>query len=170
MNLKKNVLVSLLLALGLIFSQITPPFLGGMRFDFLLSFMFISIILTKDFKTTFLIGVVSGILSAFTTSFPGGELPNILEKIIVSYYVFFLVKSFGHNIGKIKLLILSLTGTFLSGVLFLFFASIIVGLPASMLGLIVTVVIPATIFNGFGTVFLYTLVNKAFSYNGFKVE
>lgn len=170
MSLKKNVLVSLLLALGLIFSQITPPFLGGMRFDFLLSFMFISIILTKDLKTTFLIGVLSGLLSAFATSFPGGEIPNILEKIVVSYYIFFVLKLFGNNVNKFKLLVLSLSGTFLSGVLFLFFASIIVGLPAPMMGLILTIVIPATIINGLGTVFLFEIVSKAFKYNGFEME
>lgn len=169
MNIKKNILISLLLAIGLVFSQITPPFLGGMRFDFLLSFMFISLILTKDFKSTILIGILSGLLSAFASSFPGGELPNILEKIVVSIYIHGLIILFNEEISKGKLVFISLTGTFLSGFLFLTFASILVGLPTSLLSLLKVVVIPATILNGFGTVFLFKLIEKSMKYANFKL-
>lgn len=168
--MKKNILISLLLAIGLIFSQITPPFLGGMRFDFLLSFMFISLILAKDIKSTILIGLLGGLLSAFATTFPGGQLPNVLEKIVVSFYVFGLLKLFKNNLSPIKLLILSVTGTFISGFLFLTFAQIIVGLPASMNSLIIAVVIPATIINGVGTVFLFGIVEKTMKIANFSIE
>ena len=159
MNLKKNVLISLLLAIGVVLSQITPPFLGGMRFDFLISFMFIAIILAKDLKSTLLVGILAGILSAFVSTFPGGQIPNILEKIVVSFYIYGLVKSF-KEMDSLRLSFTALTGTFLSGFLFLTFAKLIVGLPAPFTALIVTVVLPATILNGIGTVLLYSLVEK----------
>ena len=152
------------------FSQITPPFLGGMRFDFLLSFMFICLIITRDFKSALLIGVLGGFLSALATTFPGGQLPNILEKILVSIYVFGLLKVFKKDMNIFKLGFLSLTATFLSGFLFLTFASILVGLPASLSSLILAVVVPATLLNGLGTVFLYQLVNKAIRYSNFRIE
>lgn len=168
--MKKNILISLLLAIGLIFSQITPPFLGGMRFDFLLSFMFICLIITRDIKSAILTGLLSGLLSAFATTFPGGQLPNILEKIVVSIYIFGLLKLFKGQVSRSRLIFLSLSGTFLSGFLFLTFASILVGLPASLTSLVIGVVVPATIINGVGTVFLFEIIKKAMKQANFHLE
>lgn len=170
MNLKKNILISLLLAIGLVISEIVPPFLGGMRFDFLLSFMFICLVLVRDIKSTLLIGILGGLLSAFATTFPGGHIPNILEKIVVSLYIYGLLKVFKGKITNFKLLLLSLTGTFLSGFLFLTFAKILVGLPASLTSLLVAVVLPATVMNGLGTVLLYKLVEKSMKMSNFKLK
>lgn len=168
--MKNNILISLLLAIGLIFSQITPPFLGGMRFDFLLSFMFISLILIKDLKSALITGVLGGLLSASVTTFPGGQIPNMLEKIVVSFYIFGLLKLFKNELNIIKLGFLSVTGTFLSGLLFLTFAQLIVGLPASLFSLLIAVVLPATLINGVGTVFLFGLIEKTMKISNFEIE
>ena len=32
-----------------------------------------------------MIGIVTGIISALTTSFPGGQLPNIIEKPVTAF-------------------------------------------------------------------------------------
>ena len=50
MNFKKNIFTALLLAVGFILHQITPGILGGMKFDFLLIFILISILLNNTFK------------------------------------------------------------------------------------------------------------------------
>lgn len=168
--MKKNILISLLLAIGFIFSQITPPLIGGMRFDFLLSFMFISLILTRDFKSTILIGLLGGLLSAFATTFPGGHIPNILEKILVSIYVFLLLKLFKNRLNMFKLTFLALSATFMSGFLFLSFVSLLFGLPASLGSLILAVVLPATLLNGIGTVFLFEIVEKALKFSNFDLK
>ena len=168
--MKKNILISLLLAMGLIFSQITPPFLGGMRFDFLLSFMFVSLILIRDLKSALLTGILGGLLSASVTTFPGGQIPNILEKIVVSLYIFGLLKLFKNELNIGKLVFLSITGTFISGFLFLTFAQLIVGLPASLISLLIAVVLPTTLINGIGTVFLFGLIEKTMKISNFGIE
>jgi len=53
-----------------------------MKFDLLLTFMFIAIAINPTFKNTVLSGLLSGIITAMTTTFPGGQLPNLIDKMI----------------------------------------------------------------------------------------
>src|SRR5690606_33145384 len=92
MKLKNNIFTTLLLAIGLIMHQITPGILGGMKFDFLLIFMFVSLLLNHRFENAILTGILGGLLSAMTTSFPGGQIPNIIDKLVASLVIFVLIK------------------------------------------------------------------------------
>jgi len=85
MKTNKIILTSLLLAIGLILHQITPGIILGMKPDLQLVFMILSIILTKNFKLALITGIAAGILCALTTTFPGGQLPNIVDKTITFY-------------------------------------------------------------------------------------
>ena len=84
--------------------------------------MFISLIIACDIKEAVLIGVAGGIMSALTTSFPGGQIPNFIEKIIVAIVIFILIQKFGKGLNKYQTVFIYALGTLLSGVLFLLLA------------------------------------------------
>jgi hypothetical protein len=168
MNLKKVILSSLLLAIGLVLHQLVPPILFGMKPDFLLSMMFIAIALSDDYKLTLLIGLAAGVLTAATTGFPGGQIPNIIDKLITCNVVYLLFRLGKDKINhQAKMFIISLIGTVISGTVFLGSALVLVGLPGPFLALMLGVVLPATVFNIFASMILYNasyLAMKRISY------
>ena len=159
MKTNKIVMTSLFLAIGLILHQITPGIFLGIKPDFLLVFMILSIILTKDFKITLITGIVAGALCALTTSFPGGQLPNIIDKIVTSIIVYAIYKSSNSNASSsIKLTGIYFLGTLISGSIFLSSALILFGLPAPFLILFVSVVLPTSLLNSFLGFSLHKLI------------
>ena len=157
MKTNKIILTSLLLAIGLILHQITPGIILGMKPDLQLVFMIFSIILTKDFKLALITGIVAGVLCSLTTTFPGGQLPNIIDKIITSISVYVIYKNFNFN-SPLKLVGIYLLGTLISGSIFLGSALILFGLPAPFSILFVTIVLPTAVINSFIGFFLQRLV------------
>jgi cell shape-determining protein MreD len=150
MKTNKIIITSLFLAIGLIFHQITPGIFLGIKPDFLLVFMILSIILTKDFKITLITGIVAGALCALTTTFPGGQLPNIIDKIITSIIVYAIYKGSNSNSNSsLKLIGIYFLGTIISGSIFLGSALILFGLPAPFLILFVSVILPTSVLNSF---------------------
>lgn len=161
MKIRKIIIISIFLAIGLILHQIAPPIFLGVKPDFLLSMMFISIVYGKDYKTALIISIVAGVLSSLTTGFPGGQLPNIIDKLVVGNFIFLINKALSKVNTNIKMIILGSLGTLVSGSVFLFSASLLVGLPASFMALFITVVLPATIINSFIVTILYGIVLNA---------
>lgn len=159
MNLRKLVINSLFLAIGVILHQITPPLVNGMKPDFLLAMIFIIILLNDDYKTILITALAAGIFSAATTSFPGGQVPNIIDKFItcnVLYIILIPIRKIFHN--QIKIILISSLGTILSGSVFLLSALLLVGLPAPFSILFFSIVLPATLINTVVTLFLYNTV------------
>ncbi|MBU5483881.1 tryptophan transporter [Clostridium sp. MSJ-11] len=164
MTLKKFVLSSVLLAAGLLLHQISPNFIFGMKPDFLLLMMFVCLTFVEDYKFVFVIGVISGILTALTTTFPGGQIPNFIDKIITSQFVYIFMKIFNIKLDKSKgVIITTFLGTLVSGTVFLLLALIMVGLPASFAALYPTVIL-ATCINSVGMVFTLKMLNRAIKY------
>lgn len=162
MNLKKMIICSLLLAIGLLLHQISPPLLFGMKPDFLLTMMFIALVIAKDYKTTLVIGILSGILTAATTTFPAGQIPNLIDKILTANIMFLLIKITDGKIqNQLRMIILSIIGTFISGFIFLGSALLLVSLPAPFMILVTTVIVPACIINTIASVILYNSINAA---------
>lgn len=122
MKTRNLTLSAIFMALGLVMHFLVPPIFGGVKPDFLLSMMFISLIIACDIKEAILIGVCGGIMSALTTSFPGGQIPNFIEKIIVAIVIFILIQKFGKDLNKFQTVFIYAFGTLLSGVLFLLLA------------------------------------------------
>lgn len=148
MKTKNIITTALLLAIGMVLHFITPPVYGGIKPDFLLSCMFIAILIQDDFSNALAAGLTAGIMSAMTTSFPGGQLPNLIEKLITAVFVYIVVKKiYANHITTLRLIILASVGTFVSGVLFLSFAYILVGLPAPFYSLLIVGVLPAVVSN-----------------------
>lgn len=163
MNLRKLTTSSLLLAIGLILHQVAPPMLFGMKPDILLSMMFIAILLNKDYKMTLLIGLAAGVLTAATTTFPGGQIPNIVDKLITCNCVYLMIKITDKFNNQVKMFIISIIGTLISGTVFLGTASLLFGLPgsASFSTLMLIVVVPATLVNTIACLVLYNAVDLA---------
>ncbi len=157
MKTNKIIITSLFLAIGLILHQITPGIFLGVKPDFLLVFMILSIILTNDFKITIITGIVAGVLCALTTTFPGGQFPNIIDKIITSVIVYGMYKHTTSN-SPFKLTVIYFLGTIISGSIFLGSALILFGLPAPFLVLFVSVVLPTSVINSFMGFSLHKLI------------
>ncbi len=170
-NTKKLALNSLFLAIGLILHQIMPVFGLPMEPDMALATLFIIILMNKDsFLTCLNAGIITGVFTALTTKFPGGQLPNLIDKTITSIIIFILIWTlyklpFMNKLKeKTKDLILSLVvypiGTLISGLIFLTSAFYIVGLPASFMSLVLVVVLPAVVINTIVGFFLIKIVKR----------
>lgn len=167
MKLKDNIFTALLLAIGFILHQITPGIFGGMKFDFLLSFVFISLLINDTFKNVILTALLGGLLSAMTTTFPGGQIPNIIDKLVTCIVLFAVIKSIRHfNLNTLMVGFISGLGTLISGTVFLLSALLIVGLPVPFNILFKTVVLPTILVNTAVTVFIYKVVKHAIRASG----
>lgn len=155
---KKMIINALLLGIGAILHQITPALGLPMQPDFALVILFIIMILNRgDYKISLIAGIITGIFTGMTTKFPGGQLPNMIDKIITVNLVFLIIisinklkvlKSMTENKRRIvESIIVFPIGTLISGVTFLLFANILVGLPAGFTSLFILIVIPAIVIN-----------------------
>ena len=147
MKTKNYIITALMLAIGFILHSIIPS-IAGMKFDLLLIFMILSIIIIPDMKNAICAGLGSGIITALTTTFPGGQIPNFIDKIITALIVYMLIK-YMDNIKNetLKSSLLIGIGTFISGTVFLSLAYIMYGLPVGFMVLMISVVIPTCIAN-----------------------
>ena len=171
MNLRKNILTALLLAIGLILHQVTPGIIGSMKFDIMLSLMFVALFINKDFKSALVTGLLAGILTAMTTTFPGGQIPNIIDKVITSCVVYVLIRvSSKLPYKQVASGIIAFLGTLVSGSVFLYFALFIAGLPAPFAVLFTSIVVPAAISNTIVTIVLLNAAKLAVRATGSRVQ
>lgn len=162
MNLKRLITNSLLLAIGAVLHQITPPLVLGMKPDFSLAMLFIIMILNEDYKSCISAGLIAGILAAATTGFPGGQIPNVIDKLITANLMFLFLKPIRKALNnQIKIIITTAIGTLISGTAFLTLASIMVGLPTSFRVLFLSVVLPAIVINTVAGSVLFNAINVA---------
>ncbi|WP_434796593.1 tryptophan transporter [Terrisporobacter vanillatitrophus] len=155
MNTKKLVLNAVLLGIGLVLHQIEPA-IFGVKPDMTLIMLFTIMIINKDdYKTCLVCGIIAGIFAGMTSSFPGGQVPNVIDKflttnisfiiMIAMYKAPFMKKLADRSQDFIVSNILMSIGTAISGFIFLTSAQILVGLPGNMnlSMLFVAVVLPA---------------------------
>ena len=147
---KQLVTNALLLAVGFILHAVTPVLGLQMQPDFSLITLVLVITLNKNnFGSCIAAGIATGIFSGITSKFPMGLIPNIIDKLVTTIAVYFLVKLLDkttlHN--KIKSIVVNAIGTLVSGVVFLVSALLLVGLPAPFSLLFTTIVVPAIAVN-----------------------
>lgn len=147
MKTKSLVVSCLLLSVGVVLHALIPgvTFLGGIKPDFLLAMMILAIYLSPDFKTALTSGVLAGILSALTTTFPGGQILSLIDKPIAALVTYCLVCAIKQS--NFKLAIITFIGTVVSGIVFVSGAIILSGLNVSSLSLIGFVVFPTAVLN-----------------------
>lgn len=119
MKIRNLTISGVFMALGLVMHFMVPGVFFGVKPDFLLSMMFISLMITTDMKEALLIGLAGGIMSALTTGFPGGQIPNLIEKIITSIVVFLIIRAMKNTYSIPKAILIFALGTLVSGTMFL---------------------------------------------------
>lgn len=120
MNTKNLVLMALLVAVGAALYLVIPGFSGGMKFDFMLTMMFIGIFLFPDVRSVFLLAITTGVLSGMFSTFPLGFFPNIVDKLVAAFVVFGIIlvlKRVANHL--VAATIIAGLGTLVSGVIFL---------------------------------------------------
>ncbi len=179
-NTKKLTINSILLAIGLILHELTPAIGLPIQPDMSLIMLFTIMILNKDdFKTVFVCGVITGIFTALTTKFPGGQLPNVVDKVVTTSLIY-MVMYVMYRLPLMKKLdeikqnfIVSLVilpiGTFVSGCVFLGSASLIVGLPGSFYSLFMVAVAPAVFINLICGIFVIKVVELSVKRIGYSL-
>jgi hypothetical protein len=156
MNTKNLVALSLLVGIGTVLHAVVPGFFLGMKPDMMLTMMFLGIIFFPDKKSVLLLGIVTGIISGITTTFPGGLVPNMIDKFATAFIFFGLllaIQKYKRSIVTIG--VLTAIGTIISGVVFLTSAYLLIGLPGPFVALFAAVVLPATVVNTITMVILY---------------
>ena len=132
---------------------------------------FIIILINSDYKTTLISSIIIGIITALTTKFPGGQLPNIIDKLIAGHVVYFIFSTKGSRVSdKIKSLIGLSLGTIVSGLSFLGSASILVGLPGSFITLVTVIILPTVLMNIVLGSVLYKAIRIALKASGILVS
>ena len=161
-NTKQLVTNALLLAVGFLLHYVTPA-IGFMQIDFSLITLILVITLNRNsFSTCVASGLATGIFSGLTTKFPLGFIPNIIDKIVTTIFVYLLLKLLDKTTlnSKIKAIVVNAVGTLLSGMVFLASALLLTNLPAPFFVLFTTVVIPATIVNTIAGFIINTICIK----------
>lgn len=126
MKTKNLVLSSVLLGIGTLLHFITPPIFFGIKPDFLLVMTFICIFVSKDLRSTLIISLAAGFIAALTTNFPMGQLPNMLDKLITGFIVYYIYKFMNFDMTAFKIALISALATFISGIIFLFTGLLII--------------------------------------------
>lgn len=160
MKSRDLVFMSLLVGIGFILHTVVPGFFFGMKPDMMLVVMFLGIMLFPTVKHVLVLSITTGIIAALTTSFPAGQIPNIIDKPITAFLVLTLFLIFKKKQSVFTAGALTVIGTLISGTVFLYLALLIVGLPAPFTVLFTMVVLPATMINTLVTVFVYPVVKK----------
>ena len=173
MNTKNLVLMALLIGIGTALYVVVPGFVQGMKPDFILTMMFIGILLFPTLKETFLLGLSAGVLSGLFTQFPAGLIPNIVDKFVTAFVflaVVFIAKKFASNMVVTTILVGF--GTLLSGVIFisvaLFAMGTDVGQPFKIL--FTGVVLPAIAFNAVAFFIIYPIIKKLVKRSNFQTS
>ncbi len=169
MNLRKNILIALLLSIGYILHQVVPGTIGSMKFDLMLSFIFVALFISRDFKSTLLTALLGGFITALTTTFPGGQIPNIIDKLVTCISVYVMLKLLDNmKFKQLSTGIIAFAGTIISGTTFLYSALLLVGLPAPFSVLFAGIVLPTAVTNVFVTLVVYNTVKLAIKATGVK--
>ncbi|MBV5121123.1 tryptophan transporter [Bacillus halotolerans] len=158
MKTKELVIMALFAAIGAALHSIIPPFLGGMKPDMMLIMMFMGILLFPRVQNVLVIGIVTGIISALSTAFPAGQIPNIIDKPVSAFLFFFLFLLVRKSQKTASAAVLTVIGTILSGTVFLTSALFIVGLPGGFAALFAAVVLPAAVLNTIAMIMMYPIV------------
>ncbi|MFK9094712.1 tryptophan transporter [Bacillus salipaludis] len=162
MKTKNLVILALLAGIGVVLHSVMPNFLG-IKPDMMLAMMFLGIILVPEGKSVMLMGIVTGVLSALTTGFPNGQIPNIIDKIVTSlifFGLFLVLRKFVKPI--VCAAILTAVGTLISGTVFLGSALLLFGLPGPFAALFSVGVLPAIALNTVIMIILFPVAQSIF--------
>lgn len=156
MNTKNLVALSLLVGIGAVLHAVIPPIFLGMKPDMMVTMMFLGIILFPEIKSVMLISIVTGMISAMTTGFPGGQIPNIIDKPITALIFFAAFLALGkYRNSIISVSVLTAIGVMISGFVFLSAATLVAGFTGPIFALFGTIVLPTAAVSTIAMIILY---------------
>jgi hypothetical protein len=160
MSLRDTTQIALLLAVGTVLRIVMPAYGAGMKPDVALAMLFVIIVLKPKPKVVLISGIIAGFLAALTTGFPGGQIPNIIDKPLTAMFALGIVTLLKGRIPDVAIAcVLGVVATIFSGTVFMLSALALVGLPAAFSLLFTTVVLPATVLNTISILVLYPVIN-----------
>ena len=173
MNTKNLVLMALLVAVGAALYVVTPGFVQGMKPDFMVTMMFIGILLFPSMKDTFLLGITTGVISGLFTTFPGGFIPNVIDKTVTAFIFLLAVialKKLSENIA-VQTIFVGI-GTIISGAIFLSVALFVIGsnVGKTFTTLFSLVVLPTVALNAIAFLIIYPIVTNLVKRLNFKTS
>lgn len=171
MNTKKITVNAILLAIGVILHVAAPSLGLPAQPDFAVAMLFIIMLLNKDYKTTIISGVIMGIFTALTTKTPGGQLPNVIDKIITCNLIYLVLIPLRDKVSKnIQTIVVLLLGTLVSGFTFLTSLSLIYGIEGTVTAAIIAIVIPTALINVVVGLILYKIVERTLKQTRIKLD
>lgn len=170
MRTKDLILLALFMGIGAVLHMISPPILFGMKPDIMLPMMFLGIMLFPKVNYVLVLSLTTGVISALTTTAPGGQISNMIEKPITAFIFFALLLLIPKHFNtKITTPILISIGTIVSGSIFLILALYVVGLMGgSFITMFVAIVLPAVLFNVVFTMILNPIIQSILQRSNFK--
>lgn len=161
MNTKKMTVNAILIAIGVILHIAAPSIGLPAQPDFAVAMLFIIMLLNSDYKTTIISGIIIGIFTAVTTKTPGGQLPNIIDKLITCNVMYLVLLPLRNKVNNnIQAIVLLLLGTMLSGFAFLSTLAIIYGIEGTITAAIVAIVIPTAAINTVVGLLMYKIIER----------
>ncbi|MBU5266179.1 tryptophan transporter [Virgibacillus proomii] len=149
MNIRVLVILSLFVGIGAVLHAIVPPVIFGVKPDMLLSMMFLGILLFPKVKYVVILSIATGIISALTTSAPGGQIANLIDKPITAMLFLILAMIIKKTMRPtIRAAVLTTIGTLISGAIFLSVVLFLIGImDGSFLAMFSMAVLPAALLN-----------------------
>jgi hypothetical protein len=171
MNTKKMIINAILISIGVILHVAAPTVGLPAQPDFAVAMLFIIMLLNKDYKTTLISGIIIGIFTAMTTKTPGGQLPNMIDKLITCNIMYLVLLPLREKVNKnIQAIVLLLLGTMISGLTFLISLATIYGIEGSIIAPIVAIVIPTALINLVVGIIIFKVVERAIKQTKFKIN
>ncbi|WP_323611324.1 tryptophan transporter [Erysipelothrix enhydrae] len=148
MKIKNLTISTLFLTLGLVLHITVPGAVGLMKPDFMLAFFFFALFELQSFREVVVISIVCGFLTAMTTSMPGGEIANVVDKLVTGPLVFYTYKFLINRFNqKITYCLISSIGTFVSGVIFLSVVQVLGGIQLPFEVFLFGIILPSMVVN-----------------------
>lgn len=160
MKTKILTMLALLVSIGTVLHMVMPPLFLGVKPDMMLAMMFLGIILFPKWNYVLLLALATGAISALTTSAPGGQIANLIDKPLTAcafFLLFLLVRK--HFNPKAAASALTFVGTVVSGSIFLSVALFFIGfMEGGFLIAFASVVLPAAAMNTVVMLVVYPIV------------
>ncbi|RAS72450.1 tryptophan transporter [Priestia endophytica] len=160
MNTKVLVSLALLVGMGAVLHAVIPPIFLGMKPDMMLTMMFLGIMLFPQARSVLVLAIATGAIAALTTSFPNGQVANMIDKPLTAFLflgLFLAVRRYKQSV--VSAAVLTAIGTIVSGMIFLAAALALGSFSATQFfGLVAAVVLPATAVNMFAMIVIYPIV------------
>lgn len=161
MKTKNLVLMAMLVAVGAALYLVIPGINGGMKPDFMLTMMFIGILLFTTLRDTFLLSLTTGVLSGLFTTFPAGFVPNMIDKLVTGLLFFVAVVALRKVArGVAAGTVLTAVGTAVSGAIFLAAAIFVTGFEGLFTEMFIIVVLPAMAINAVAFFIIFPIITN----------